>query len=79
MAGVRRFEHDGDMANLSRPRTGRIFGGVAAGLARRFSISPTLVRALFIISCLLPGPQFIVYIALWIVLPSEEETTRLVG
>ncbi|MRT44758.1 PspC domain-containing protein, partial [Xylella fastidiosa subsp. multiplex] len=27
----------------------------------------------FLVSCLLPGPQFLVYIALWILLPSEEK------
>jgi phage shock protein PspC (stress-responsive transcriptional regulator) len=56
-----------------------MIAGVAAGIARRFNLSPTLVRALFIVSCLLPGPQFIVYIALWIIVPSEGESTRLVG
>jgi phage shock protein PspC (stress-responsive transcriptional regulator) len=26
---------------------------------------------LFVASCLLPGPQILLYIALWIILPSE--------
>jgi phage shock protein PspC (stress-responsive transcriptional regulator) len=30
------------------------------------------VRALFLISCLLPGPQFIAYIAMWILMPAEK-------
>ena len=55
---------------LVRPRR-RIIGGVCAGLARRFDLSPTLVRVLFVVSCLLPGPQILLYIALWIVVPSE--------
>ncbi len=59
------------MAQLSRPRSGRVIAGVCAAIARRFDVSPTLVRAIFVISCLLPGPQFLVYIALWIVVPSE--------
>jgi phage shock protein PspC (stress-responsive transcriptional regulator) len=25
---------------------------------------------LFVLSCILPGPQFLIYIALWIILPS---------
>jgi phage shock protein PspC (stress-responsive transcriptional regulator) len=33
---------------------------------------PTTARILFLVSCLLPGPQFIAYIVLWIVMPSEE-------
>jgi phage shock protein PspC (stress-responsive transcriptional regulator) len=55
---------------LVRPRR-RVFAGVCAGLARRFDTSPTLVRAIFIASCLLPGPQVLLYLALWIILPSE--------
>ena len=57
--------------DLVRPRRGRIIAGVCAGLAHRFDVSPTLVRVLFLVSTLLPGPQFIVYIALWIVVPKE--------
>jgi phage shock protein C len=29
------------------------------------------VRALFVISIVLPGPQILLYLALWIFLPSE--------
>jgi phage shock protein PspC (stress-responsive transcriptional regulator) len=29
------------------------------------------VRALFVLSCLLPGPQILLYLALWIILPSQ--------
>ena len=56
---------------LSRPRQGRIIAGVCAGLARRFGVDPNVVRLLFILSVLLPGPQFVVYIVLWIVMPAE--------
>jgi phage shock protein PspC (stress-responsive transcriptional regulator) len=54
-----------------RPRRGRVLGGVCVALARRFGTTPWRVRALFILSCLLPGPQFLLYLALWIILPSE--------
>jgi phage shock protein PspC (stress-responsive transcriptional regulator) len=56
---------------LVRPRTGRILGGVCAALARRFDMKPWQVRLLFVASCLLPGPQILLYVALWIILPSE--------
>jgi phage shock protein PspC (stress-responsive transcriptional regulator) len=56
---------------LVRPRRGRIIGGVCAALARRFGATPWQVRLIFIVSCLLPGPQFLLYIALWIIVPSE--------
>jgi phage shock protein PspC (stress-responsive transcriptional regulator) len=56
---------------LVRPRRGRIVAGVCAALARRFDVSPTVMRLLFVLSCLLPGPQILLYVALWIILPSE--------
>jgi len=56
---------------LVRPRRGRIVAGVCAGLARRFGVSPTGVRALFVLSLLLPGPQILIYLVLWIVMPRE--------
>jgi phage shock protein C len=58
-------------SGLVRPRQGRIVAGVLAGLARRFGVSPALVRVLFVLSILLPGPQILAYIALWILMPSE--------
>ncbi|WP_119728769.1 PspC domain-containing protein [Thermomonospora amylolytica] len=60
------------MTGLYRPRDGRIIAGVCAGLARRFGMSPGTVRLLAVLSCLLPGPQFVAYIVLWIMLPNEE-------
>lgn len=59
------------MAQLIRPKNGRVIAGVCAGIGRRFGWSPNLVRLAFLISCLLPGPQFLIYIALWIIVPSE--------
>lgn len=56
---------------LVRPRSGRVIAGVCAALARRFGMSPRVVRLLFVISCLLPGPQVLAYAVLWIVLPAE--------
>ena len=56
---------------LVRPRSGRVIAGVCAALARRFGMSARLVRLLFVLSCLLPGPQILAYVVLWIVLPAE--------
>ncbi|MEU6340431.1 MULTISPECIES: PspC domain-containing protein [unclassified Streptomyces] len=59
------------MSALVRPRHGRMIAGVCAGLADRFGTSHTTMRVIFLLSCLLPGPQFLLYLALWIVLPAE--------
>jgi phage shock protein C len=56
---------------FTRPRRRRILGGVCAGIARRFGWSPWLVRLAFVVSCLLPGPQILLYIALWILIPKD--------
>jgi len=56
---------------LVRPRGSRLIGGVCAGLAQRFGMRTGLVRLLFVLSVILPGPQVLVYIALWILMPSE--------
>jgi phage shock protein PspC (stress-responsive transcriptional regulator) len=58
-------------ARLSRPRDDRWIAGVCSGLGRRFGMSSNTVRLLFLLSCLLPGPQVLIYLALWIVMPSE--------
>jgi phage shock protein PspC (stress-responsive transcriptional regulator) len=56
---------------LSRPRTGKVIAGVCAGIARRFGWSPTLVRLLTLLSFVLPGPQIVIYIAMWILMPKD--------
>ena len=59
------------MSTLTRPRDNRWIAGVCAGLARRFGMSPNVVRLLFVLSCLLPGPQFVIYLVLWVIMPNE--------
>jgi phage shock protein PspC (stress-responsive transcriptional regulator) len=56
---------------LVRPRRGRVIAGVCVALARRFDAKPWQVRLIFVLSCLLPGPQFVLYLALWIIFPTE--------
>lgn len=59
-------------STLVRPRSDRMIAGVCSGIARRFGISTGLVRLLFVVSCLLPGPQVLVYLAAWILMPNEQ-------
>lgn len=46
--------------------------GVAAGLADRFEVSRTTMRVIFVASMLLPGPQILIYLILWIVIPEGD-------
>ncbi|RRO13705.1 PspC domain-containing protein [Saccharopolyspora rhizosphaerae] len=58
-------------SSLSRPKDQAVIAGVCAGLARRFGLAPTTVRILFLLSCLLPGPQFVAYLVLWVLIPKS--------
>ncbi|GAA3632169.1 PspC domain-containing protein [Kineosporia mesophila] len=57
---------------LFRPRHGGILAGVCAGLARRFGISPTMMRIIFLVSIIIPGSQVLIYLLLWLLMPKEE-------
>jgi phage shock protein PspC (stress-responsive transcriptional regulator) len=57
------------VTTLERPRSGKMIAGVCAGLAQRYGWSTSTVRVVFVLSCLLPGPQFIAYLVLWLVMP----------
>ena len=56
-------------ARLARDTQHKVIAGVCSGLARRLGLSRTAVRVAFVLSCILPGPQFIAYLALWLVMP----------
>lgn len=60
-------------ASLVRPRDGRVIGGVCAGLAHRFGTTTSRVRIVALLSCLLPGPQCLLYLALWVLIPAEDQ------
>jgi len=65
------------MAELRRPRHGRVLAGVCAALAARFGWSVALVRLLAVLSILLPGPQLVIYVICWIVIPAEQEPATI--
>ena len=56
---------------LRRDTRNKVIAGVCAGIARRYGISRTGLRLAFVLSCVLPGPQFIAYVLLWIVIPKD--------
>ncbi|HEY2056884.1 PspC domain-containing protein [Amycolatopsis sp. NBC_01480] len=55
---------------LTRSREHYVFGGVCGGLAEFYGSTPYRVRLLFVISCILPGPQFLLYLLLWFIIPN---------
>jgi phage shock protein PspC (stress-responsive transcriptional regulator) len=56
---------------LRRDTRNRVLGGVCSGIARRYGLSVTGLRLAFVISCILPGPQILAYLLLWVLIPAE--------
>ncbi len=56
---------------LRRPASGRILGGVAAGLARYFAIDVTRVRIILVALSFLAGAAVPLYLAAWVLIPAE--------
>ncbi|GAB3355158.1 PspC domain-containing protein [Modestobacter lapidis] len=57
---------------LSRDSRHAVVAGVCAGLARRFGLSRNGLRVAFVVSCVLPGPQFLAYLLLWVLMPRDD-------
>lgn len=56
---------------LTRSTNDKMLAGVLGGFANYFGWDANLLRILFVASILLPGPQVIVYIAAWIIMPKD--------
>ena len=54
---------------LTRSGHDKWIAGVCGGLAEYLGWNANLVRLLFVLSCLLPGPQFVIYVVLWLIIP----------
>ena len=56
---------------LHRLRSGRMLGGVAAGLADYLDVAPTLVRIAFVVLAVMGGVAVPLYLAGWLLIPDE--------
>lgn len=54
---------------LHRSHTDKIIAGVCGGLAEYFDVDSTIVRLLFILIVAIGGSGFLVYLALWLIMP----------
>jgi phage shock protein C len=54
---------------LTRPRDGRVIGGVSAAFGRRFGVNPFVARVITIAAAI--GFTPLAYVALWVLMPSE--------
>lgn len=55
---------------LYRDESDKLLGGVCSGIAHYFGLDPAIVRIAFALLLILGGSGFLLYIILWIVLPS---------
>jgi signal transduction histidine kinase len=56
---------------LTRPKEGRIVGGVAQGIAEHLLLKPVQVRVAFVALCALGGFGAVVYVVLWILVRQQ--------
>lgn len=56
---------------LYRSLDNRMLGGVCGGIAEYFEIDPSLVRLIFVVITLLGGSGLLVYVVLWLVMPTQ--------
>lgn len=61
---------------LTRSNKGKEIGGVCAGIANYFNLDVSVVRIVFLVAWLMAGFGFMLYIILWLVLPSEDSVAR---
>ena len=61
---------------MYRDTTNKMLGGVCAGAAKQFGLNVTLIRIAAIASMVLPGPQILIYLILWFLIPEEGKPAR---
>ena len=59
-----------DSQKQLRRSNNKMIAGVAAGVAEHFNLDPALVRLVFVLLTLAGGPGLLLYIILWIVMPT---------
>jgi phage shock protein C len=62
---------------LLRPRDGRMWAGVCAGLAAYFGVDVNLVRLAFGVFTVFYGLGVLIYLLAWAVLPEEGEDSSI--
>ncbi|MCA9390438.1 PspC domain-containing protein [candidate division WWE3 bacterium] len=61
---------------LRRSATNQVIAGVCGGIAEYFQVDPTIVRVIFVILGLTPGPGILLYIILWLIIPGPTSNSK---
>lgn len=57
---------------LARSSTDRVLAGVCGGVANYLNVDPTFVRLAFVLMVLFAGFSPLLYLLLWVVMPSDD-------
>ncbi|MFZ2025767.1 MAG: PspC domain-containing protein [Microgenomates group bacterium] len=60
---------------LVRTSKNKMLGGVAAGIGNYFDLDPNIIRFLFIVLTVFGGSGVLMYLLLWLLLPSDTSET----
>lgn len=61
---------------LFRSDRNRVIAGVCGGLGIYFGIDPTVIRVLWVIFSVIGGPGLMIYLVLWLIIPSERSLQK---
>ena len=64
------------MSRLYRSDTDRILGGVCGGLAEYLRIDPLIVRILLVILAMINGLGLVIYLIIWVLVPTERAASQ---
>lgn len=67
------------MSKLTRPKEGRIIGGVCQGIANSLDLDPTIVRIVAALLILIAGSGPLIYLVLWAIIPDEGSGSSVVA
>lgn len=74
--GSTTLEEDTKIKKFYRDPDRKVVGGVAAGVASYFGVDLGVVRFLWVLSILLFGTGFLIYIVLWVIAPTANTLTE---
>ena len=67
--------HD-EPKTLYRSTEDKVIAGVSGGLAEYFNFDSTIIRILFVLLAIFGGSGFIIYIVLWLIVPSKSDISK---
>lgn len=62
-----------EMKRLQRSTSNKMIAGVCAGIANYFNLDPTIIRILYVLMVFFAGFGILLYLILWLVIPSESQ------